>query len=123
MIGIGVDIEKTDRFRKKLKDKRFLNKIFTQEELNYCFSNKYPEKHLAARFAGKEAVIKAYCSLYEDILDFKNIEIINNKKGVPEIKLLENIKKGSKLLNRISLSHTDENVVAFVQIEENNENR
>ena len=67
MIGIGVDIEKTDRFKKKLKDKRFLNKIFTQEELNYCFSNKYPEKHLAARFAGKEAMIKAYCSLYKDI--------------------------------------------------------
>jgi len=123
MIGIGVDIEKTDRFKKKLKDKRFLNKIFTQEELNYCFSNKYPEKHLAARFAGKEAMIKAYCSLYKDILDFKSIEIINNKKGVPEIKLLENSKKSCKLLNRISLSHTDDNVVAFVQIEENNENR
>ena len=49
------------------------------------------------------------------------LEFVENSDS--KIKLLENIKKGSKLLNRISLSHTDENVVAFVQIEENNENR
>ena len=61
ILGIGVDIENVERFRwlNIKNDSRFLNKIYAKEELKYCFSKKNPAPHLAARFAGKEAVIKA----------------------------------------------------------------
>jgi len=107
---IGVDIEKIKRFKKKLKDNSFLNRIFTDQELNYCFSKKYPEKHLASRFAGKEAVIKAYCSLFKKLLDFKSIEITNDISGIPKAKVCTD----DSINIEISLSHTKELAIAFV---------
>lgn len=90
-IGIGVDIENTDRFRGKIKKGRsFLRKIFSKRELDYCFSKINPAPHLAARYAGKEAVIKAISNLGIaglNYLDYKKVEIINNNKRVPIIKL------------------------------------
>jgi holo-[acyl-carrier protein] synthase len=60
--GIGVDIESIERFVKldRAKDSRFLAKIFTEKELDYCFKYKSPAEHLAVRYAGKEAVIKRW---------------------------------------------------------------
>lgn len=56
IVGIGVDIESIDRFRKhsKNRDSRFLQKIYTFSELSYCFSKKDPSFHLVARFAESE---------------------------------------------------------------------
>ena len=58
--AIGVDIESISRFKnlKRDKSRHFLEKIFTQNELNYCFSKKVPSPHLAVRFAAKEAAEK-----------------------------------------------------------------
>lgn len=112
-LGVGVDIENIDRFRNMdLKgDKTFLNKIFTKKEQNYCFSKKEPGKHLAARYAGKEAVVKALYSLGKNNLDYKLIEIFNNKNNAPRVNIHH---RGSKTLKvYISLSHCADKAIAF----------
>lgn len=119
-LGIGTDIESINRFKDiTIKhNSKFLNKIFTENELNYCFSKDEPSSHLAARFVGKEAVIKALHSI--DIKDvfFKDIEILNNKTGVPHVSLKNNT---NKIYIKISLSHSKESAIAFVMIMEMNE--
>lgn len=115
-IGIGVDIENTARFKKrKGRQDPFLRKIFSKREIDYCFSKINPALHLAARYAGKEAVIKAISNLDTNglnYLDYKKIEIINNSKRVPLVKLI-NINL-SNIKFKISLSHSQDKALAFV---------
>lgn len=113
MITVGVDIESINRFRKIINNDNFLNKIFTPKEIDYCFSKKNIERHLAVRFAGKEATIKAFCSMYDKLLDFKNIEITNNSLGVPKVK----VHTDESIDISISLSHSMDNAIAYVHME------
>jgi holo-[acyl-carrier protein] synthase len=111
--GIGVDIEEISRFRKSDagKDSPFLNKIFTRKELDYCFSNRMPAQHLAARFAAKEAIVKALSSLGGANLSYKEIEIINDDRGIPGALIR---KEGFADVGiRLSLSHSRSTAVAF----------
>jgi len=115
--GIGVDIEDIKRFRKTdiANNKQFLDKIFTKKELDYCFSKTKPGQHLAARYAGKEAVVKALCSLGKKSIDYKNIEITNNKYSVPMVKI--NNKVLDSLTIKMSLAHCEDKAIAFVVVE------
>jgi len=112
-LGIGVDVEEISRFRKSDagRDSPFLNKIFTRNELDYCFSNRIPAQHMAARFAAKEAIIKALSGLVPPNLGYKDIEILNDKKGVPGARIE---KAGFADVGiRLSLSHSRTTAVAF----------
>lgn len=110
-LGIGVDCEEISRFRKIEPENTFWGKVFTKKELSYCKSKPNPFQHLAARFAGKEAVIKAFSSL-EKRLFFKDIEILNDKNGVPYAKVLKsNVSRSFSV--KISLSHSKNNAIAF----------
>lgn len=113
IIDIGVDIESIKRFRNLalVKDKLFLEKIFTKKELEYCFSRGQPAQHLAARFCGKEAVIKAISSLNKVTLLHNKIEILNNRRGIPNVILHE--KEYNKKCVKLSLSHSNDHAVAF----------
>ena len=116
--GIGVDIESVSRFKKEGLDinSLFLNKIFTKDELEFCFSKKNYAQHLAARFAGKEAVIKALGSMGKEVADYYAIEILNNEKGVPMVKIISpNI---SDVEVYISLSHCKDKALSFVTVKE-----
>ena len=115
--GIGVDIENIKRFRNSnvANNKQFLGKIFTKKELDYCFSKSKPEQHLAARYAGKEAVVKALCSLGKTSIDYKDIEITNNKNNVPIAKINNNNSDGLKI--KISLAHCEDKAIAFAIVE------
>jgi len=106
-ISLGVDIEEINSFRKMVygANKNFYGKVFTSREIKYCLSKKDPYPNFAARFAGKEAVIKATSG---KIFGMKRIEIINGKDGSPKVKI--NLK--GRIL--ISLSHTDNNALAVV---------
>ncbi|MCQ2743359.1 MAG: holo-ACP synthase [bacterium] len=101
--SVGCDIEENKRFENKTieKDKHFLEKIFTQNELKYCFSKSHPAQHLCARFCAKEAVIKALCSIGENKLFPSDIEVLNDENNVPKVDL----KKFANLNVKISLSH------------------
>ena len=116
--GIGTDIESIDRFRKlNLNDDNgFLNKVFTKNELDYCFSKKEPASHLSARYAGKEAVIKALSSIGKANLDYKNVEIFKNEEGVPMVRI--NDIDGGKIKVYVSLSHCEDKAIAFAIVME-----
>ena len=62
VIGIGVDVIECSRIEHSIErfGDRFLHRVFTDGEIEYSMSMKFPERHLAARFAGKEAVAKAF---------------------------------------------------------------
>lgn len=113
VIGIGVDIEETSRFDNldRHVDRIFLERIFTHNELTYCFSKKNPAPHLAARYAGKEAITKALYDLGKPMFTYKDIEIIHDKKGVPRVKV--NTNWGSRFRIQISLSHCRDKAIAF----------
>jgi len=115
--GIGVDIEDIKRFRNLniAHSKQFLDKIFTKKELDYCFSKAKPEQHLAARYAGKEAVVKALYSLGKTNIDYNDIEITNNKDSVPMVKIKNKDSDGLKI--KISLAHCEDKAIAFAAVE------
>ena len=71
-----------------LSKKNSINRIFTKHEIQYCEKKAKPSEHYAARFAGKEAVIKAfYC--YDIKIPLNQIEILNKKNGIPYVKILD----------------------------------
>lgn len=111
-LGIGVDIENVSRFSEvKTRSDRFLKTFMTEEEIDYCYSKESPRPHIAARFAGKEAVIKALNGLSMRDVTFRDIEITNDENGVPHVSF-----KTRRMLNirvEISLSHSGDYAVAF----------
>ncbi len=115
-IGIGTDIIEIRRFEKFSEPdfSVFLKKNFTPRELAYCMSKEAPAPHLAARFAGKEAVIKALNSLGITRVFYPSIEILNNELGVPYVRI--NTDQTEKLCIRISLSHSSDMALAFCMI-------
>ncbi len=116
MIYIGVDIEDISRFEGKdeQKDSRFLNRIYTKNELDYCFSFKFPSPHLAARFCAKEAAIKALSNLYDKIIPLNKIEILKNPNGSVYINILIDELKNYNF--SLSISHEKQKAIAFVVV-------
>ncbi len=118
--GIGVDIVEIDRIRKSLKEygDKFLNKIFTLEEVKYCKTKRNMHQHLAARFAAKEAFSKAFATGWTGEFRWRDVEVLNDPSGKPNISLYGNLKRQlSRTRVFISLSHSDSSVVAVVVIE------
>ena len=115
MFEIGVDIEKVERFKNKTldKDSHFLKTIFTDAELEYSFSDGHYAQHLCARFCAKEATMKALSAMGLKNITLKDIEILNNKEGVPQLK----IKNCKEMKTKVSLSHTSDSAIAFVFVE------
>lgn len=105
---IGTDIVKVSRF--KNMPKGFVKKVFTPLEIKYCLSKSDPSQHFAARFAAKEAVIKALKQPKK--IGFSNIEIFNNGDNSPSARLVH---LGGKNFSKdicVSLSHTEDYAIA-----------
>lgn len=109
--GIGTDIEKVSRFKKYEKDDKFIARIFTEKEIEYCYSKKNFHQHLAGRFCAKEAFIKAS---QDKTIPMNKIEILNKENGAPFISVLN---KDFKDKIHVSISHTTDVAQAFVIIE------
>jgi len=106
--GTGIDIIEVDRIESILKqNKRFKNRVFTAKEIEYCESKKNRYEHYAVRFAAKEAVWKA---LGRRGIILKNIEIIKELDGKPNVLMKKNRNSGREIL--VSLSHTEKYAVA-----------
>ncbi len=123
-VTCGTDIIEISRIRKSIEEMedKFIGKIFTTKEIQYCESKKAQRyQHYAARFAAKEAVFKAISTYLDDkySISWQDIEIINNKAGRPEINIKKSI-DGLSIENiesmDISLSHCKEYAVANVTI-------
>jgi len=120
VIGIGIDIIEIDRIRDSVEKfgDRFLNKVYTQKELDYCLKKKYKYQHLAARFAAKEAVYKALATGWNEDVSWQNIEISNEPNGMPIVTLqgkLKNFLHKGKYL-KISMSHSRDYVACMAII-------
>jgi len=113
-ITIGTDIVSIDRFFEFSHDINHptLKKMFSQRELDYCFAKESAEPHLAVRFAGKEATIKALHSRGIEDIWFTDIEILNGQNGVPNVILKKEILNDLKF--KISLTHCEDKALAFV---------
>ncbi|KPK33502.1 MAG: 4'-phosphopantetheinyl transferase [Chlamydiae bacterium SM23_39] len=108
-IGLGNDILEIDRFKKAYERYKiaFLKKIFTEEEIKYCFRYKNFIIHFAGKFSAKEAVVKALGIGFGKKISFTDIEILNEKNGRPFVSFSKKIKKNfknPKIL--ISISHS-----------------
>ena len=117
MISVGVDIEDISRFLSKTleDDSKFLYRIFTQNELDYCFLTTNPAPRLAARYCAKEAVVKALSNLYSEVIPYSKIEILKNENGSVYVNIL--IDELKKYNYSLSISHEKDKAIAFVAVE------
>jgi len=110
--GVGVDVESISRFSNvKSRNDRFLNTFMTEREIDYCFSKEFSFPHIAARFAGKEAIIKALGGLCVRDISFKDIEITNDKYGTPSASI--RFRRKLNIQVKLSLAHSEDNAIAF----------
>ena len=121
IIGIGVDISKVSRFEKWVKDEKMIPRFFNAAEINNCRSIQSACEHYAARFAAKEAFGKAL-GVGLAGYDMKDIYIVNDEKGRPELKVENKAKdllesKCENPIIHVSLSHEKEYATTFVVIE------
>ena len=119
--GIGVDIVENNRFRKLFKKKNFINRIFSQKELNIFRKKKNKILYLSKRFSAKEAFVKSLGTGFRYNLCFTDISILNNKKGKPYFlfnkKIKDILKKRYKLNSfkaHLSLSDEKKHSVSYV---------
>jgi holo-[acyl-carrier protein] synthase len=121
ILGIGIDIIEVERIKASHErfGERFLNRILHPNEISYCLSYKVPAPFLAARFAAKEAISKAFGTGIGAQLGWRDMEVGRKPSGEPFVILHEG---GQKLLKErgaravlISLSHT-QNYAAAVAV-------
>jgi holo-[acyl-carrier protein] synthase len=123
VIGIGVDLVECDRIQHSLDrfGEKFLRRVFTDGEIEYSMSMKFPARHLAARFAGKEAVSKAFGTGIGKAMGWRNIDIRKKESGEPFLVFSgpaqELATKRGVTSALISLSHTDHYAMACVFLE------
>jgi len=112
ILGVGIDIIEVARIASSYEKfgERFLNRILLPDEIAYCLSHKQPAPFLAARFAAKEAISKAFGTGIGAALGWQDMEIRRKESGEPFVVLhgkgeeLFKSRKAKQLL--VSLSHT-----------------
>ncbi len=120
IFGTGVDIVEVFRMRDAISKwgENFLTKIFTNKEIKYSSSRRFSYQHFAARFAAKEAVVKAFGEPRRFPVKWTDIEIFNNGEGKPIIEFHGDalkLKKRKKVGDVIvSMSHSKNYAVANV---------
>jgi holo-[acyl-carrier protein] synthase len=121
--GIGIDLVEVERVKashEKLGE-LFLKRILLPDEISYCLSHKEPAPHIAARFAAKEAVSKAFGTGIGSQLSWLDMEVCRRESGEPYVRLSG---AGAELLVRrgggkihLSLSHTAQHATAMAVLE------
>jgi holo-[acyl-carrier protein] synthase len=123
ILGVGIDIIEVGRIEASHQKfgERFLNRILHPNEINYCLSHRSPGPFLAARFAAKEAISKAFGTGIGSQLAWQDMEVGRKESGEPFVILHGN---GQKLLEsrggrtvHLSLSHTASHAAAVAVLE------
>ena len=120
--GIGTDIIKVERLQKSMEaNPRFGEKLFTAAETAYCEGRASKFQSYAARFAAKEAVMKAFGTGWNERVHWLNIEILREGDDSPKVLLHNDTKALAEELGiraiHLSLSHEKEYATAFVVME------
>jgi len=122
LIGLGADIIEISRIKSVLlrHGDRFAERILTEEERAYCATMAHPEKHIAARFAAKEAVSKCFTTGIGSELGWKSISVYHGPRHQPLVRLDE---QGDALLAHVgatqillTLSHTENYAMAVAAL-------
>ncbi|HJJ32339.1 MAG TPA: holo-ACP synthase [Methanocorpusculum sp.] len=111
-IYTGCDIIQISRFEGQLEKQKFLDRCFTAAEQEYCFSTSRPAEHFAARFAAKEAVIKALLCVQPDFHDMKKLEIQRMEDGRPSVVLFTDDERLNLAKIEVSISHDGDYAMA-----------
>ena len=123
ILGLGVDIAEVSRIKAAVEryGERFLNRVFTSEEIAYCRSRRNSCERFAARFAAKEAAMKALGTGLRRGITWRNMEVANQKGGKPSLQLsgraLEVFQGMGGVQIVLSITHTRTIALAEVMIE------
>ena len=123
ILGIGTDIIEVARIRSSYEKfgERFLTRIILQSEIDYCLSHKDPGPFIAARFAAKEAVSKAFGTGIGKWLGWLDIEVRRKESGEPHVQLhgkgIDLLKARNGRSLHLTLSHTTEHANAVAVLE------
>ena len=124
ILGIGVDIIDNRRIKQSIKSNKFKSRIYSFKELKLSKKTKNKVAFFSKRFAAKEAFSKALGTGFSSNLNFKDIEIINDKKGMPKfvenkkiLKILQKKYKIKKFNSFLSISDEKNYSTAFVIIQ------
>jgi holo-[acyl-carrier protein] synthase len=122
IFGVGTDIIEVQRVEEKLiRTVSLKEKLFTPTEIAYCDSKHRPALHYAARFAAKEAFLKAMGTGWSGGHKFSEIEVVNNTLGKPELfvhgKVNEFCRAHGITGMQVSLSHIKDLAKAVVVLE------
>jgi holo-[acyl-carrier protein] synthase len=117
-VSCGLDIVPISRIEAAARRPGFLRRVFTETELGYALKKKSPHRHLAGRFAAKEACLKALTTGLGQGAGWKDIEVVNSRDGRPSLKLRSVAKRhlsGRKAF--VSIAYTKDLAVASVVVE------
>ncbi|MFB6291371.1 MAG: holo-ACP synthase [Candidatus Bipolaricaulia bacterium] len=115
--GVGIDLVKVARLERLVDkwDDEFLNRVFTEEELEYCLTKRRKYEHLAGRFAVKEAVIKAV----GEKLPWKSVEVVSGQNGRPFALVPDDEREAfSPEDMHVSITHVENYATAIAILEE-----
>lgn len=121
--GIGIDLVENDRLAKIIAKwgAKFLQRVFSEGEIEYCEKHIQAEINYGARFAAKESFLKALGKGLGMGIKLSEIEVMNNKKGKPELVLHGSAKAQIEMRNinkiHLSLTHTRNYATAIVLLE------
>jgi holo-[acyl-carrier protein] synthase len=122
IIGTGIDIIEVERIALRVgKDNGFKELVFSKDEMSYCDAKASPYEHYAARFAAKEAFLKAVGRGWDTGLHWNEIEIVKEAKGKPVLRITGETEKmlapmGIRIIH-VSLSHLKSMATAIVILE------
>ena len=124
VLGIGVDIINNNRIKESIKSSKFKSRIYSRNELKLSEKTKNKVAFFSKRFAAKEAFSKALGTGFSSNLNFKDIEITNDKKGMPRyvdnkkiIKIVQKKYKIKKFNSFLSISDEKDYSTAFAIIQ------
>ncbi|HLW51222.1 MAG TPA: holo-ACP synthase [Candidatus Angelobacter sp.] len=123
IVGTGVDITEVARIRAAVDrfGDRFLHRVFTPEEVRYCMAKVNAAERLAARFAAKEAGMKAIGTGLRHGVTWHDLEVVRHPGQRPQLRLSGKAAEFAKSLGckhtHLSLSHTAEQAIAHVILE------
>ena len=118
ILGHGVDMVNCERLRSSVErhGEKFLSRVFTEAELDYCLSRKRRMEHLAGRFAAKEAVLKVLGTGWRGGIAWTDIEVGNDPAGRPLVLLRGRCKEIADRLGLreicVSISHIETHAIA-----------
>ncbi len=122
IFGIGTDIIEVERIEKMVaRGRQYLDTIFTVKEIEYCEARARKSEHYAARYAAKEAVLKALGTGWRDGLAFSEIEVVNDELGKPRVLLHGRVKESFEYhqikQTSVSISHSRDCAIAVIILE------